>query len=138
GAAATGARAARDRPPRGRRGVDRAPRRRRAGRDRHHPPSTMERRAMDEPDWMHDRGQFASYELDWTKLFAHTGDDDARWLVEPFLAAGRGHALYAPAKVGKSFLALHVAAAIATGRACLYNPAAARCAVVYVDYEMSP
>ena len=43
------------------------------------------------------------------------GADDAEdWLVEPILARGRGHLLYAPAKAGKSLLALYVAACAAT------------------------
>jgi KaiC/GvpD/RAD55 family RecA-like ATPase len=49
------------------------------------------------------------------------------WLVEEVLAMGRGHALYAPAKTGKSLLALWLA----------LQALAAGAVVLYFDYEMS-
>lgn len=97
---------------------------------------------MDEPDWLRDWDSdrdLGRFRIDWERLYTGMGDEpEHRWLVEPFLAAGRAHALYAPAKVGKSLLALHVAAAVATGRGALDQQAGPRRPVVYVDYEMSP
>ncbi len=53
----------------------------------------------------------------------------AEWVFEDVLARGRGHALYAGHKEGKSLFTLYLAASIATGPA--------PCVVVYLDYEMS-
>lgn len=63
--------------------------------------------------------------------------DDQEWLVEPILARTRGHALYAGAKSGKSLMLLEVAAALATGKPVLNQPAQPPIHVLYVDYEMS-
>jgi len=60
-----------------------------------------------------------------------------QWLIEPILALGRSHALYAPAKAGKSLLALEIAAAIASGRPVLDQPAGAPRVVLYADFEMT-
>lgn len=59
------------------------------------------------------------------------------WLAEPLIPLGRGVALYAPAKMGKSLLALDVAAAVATGRPILGGPARDPRTVLYLDYEMT-
>jgi len=68
---------------------------------------------------------------------AYEGDASAEeWLCEPILARGRGHALYAPAKAGKSLFALSIAAAVATGSPFLHMPAGEPLRVLYVDYEM--
>jgi hypothetical protein len=64
-------------------------------------------------------------------------DDLEDYLVAPFLARGRGHALYAPAKAGKSLFGLYVAACAATGRAVLDQPAGTPLRVVYADLEMT-
>lgn len=78
----------------------------------------------------------ATWFIDWTSMWA--GTDDAEWLVEPLLAEGRGHALYAKAKSGKSLLLLEVCAAIATGRAVLGRAATTiRTTVLYLDMEMT-
>lgn len=71
------------------------------------------------------------------ELYADS-DTEADYLVAPLLAAGRGHALFAPAKAGKSLLMLEVAAAVASGRPCLdeTEPREPR-HVVYFDHEMS-
>ena len=53
----------------------------------------------------------------------------AEWVFEDVLARGRGHALYAGHKEGKSLFTLYLAASVATGTA--------PCVVVYLDYEMS-
>ncbi len=55
-----------------------------------------------------------------------TGPD---WLFENVLARGRGHALFAPHKVGKSLFMLWLAVTIATGPLPV--------AVLYLDYEMT-
>jgi hypothetical protein len=66
--------------------------------------------------------------LDWTSFWS---DDptDQNWLYEPILAYGRGHAIYAKKKQGKSLFMLSLAAFLATQRD--------DCVVVYLDYEMT-
>ena len=84
-----------------------------------------------------DSHPLASWQVDFTTLFA--GDhEDEQWLLEPIIAKGRAHALYAGAKVGKSYVMLYLAAALATGRAVLRRPAGTPAHVLYVDYEMTP
>lgn len=61
----------------------------------------------------------------------------ADWLVEPLIPAGRHVVLYAPAKMGKSLLALEVAAAAASGRGVLGQPPQDPIEVVYFDFEMT-
>ncbi len=68
--------------------------------------------------------------VDWSTFFTEDRDEGA-WLYPNVLARGRGHAFVAKAKVGKSLLALHMAASMATRAE---DPAL----VVYLDYEMSP
>ena len=53
----------------------------------------------------------------------------AEWVYPDVLARGRGHALYAAHKLGKSLLMLFIAAKLATGS----EPNV----VIYLDYEMS-
>lgn len=74
--------------------------------------------------------------IDWAEFWANDtqGDD---WLVEPLIARGRAHAMYAGAKTGKSYLILAVCAALATGRAFLDMPAGDPVDVLYMDYEMT-
>jgi hypothetical protein len=66
--------------------------------------------------------------LDWS-TFWEVESNDAEWAYPDVLARGRGHAIYAAHKTGKSLLALFMAAALATGPESLV--------VVYLDYEMS-
>lgn len=74
--------------------------------------------------------------VDWPELWeADTSTHD--WLIEPVLARGRAHVLYAGAKTGKSLLALPIAAAIASGKPVLGNAAQEPQVVLYLDYEMS-
>lgn len=73
--------------------------------------------------------------IDWCELWA--ADPAPEWQVEPLLALGRSHALYAAAKAGKSLLILDVAAAVATGRAVLDRPAGPPLTVLYLDMEMT-
>ena len=55
--------------------------------------------------------------------------DEAEWVYPDVLARGRGHALYAAHKLGKSLFMLYVAAQLATGP----DPVV----VTYFDYEMT-
>jgi hypothetical protein len=59
-------------------------------------------------------------------------------LIEPLFAKGRAHAIYAGAKVGKSFVTLAACAALATGQPFLHKPEGPPQHVLYVDYEMTP
>ena len=75
--------------------------------------------------------------LDWHDVWSQT-PDEVDWLVEPIIERGRLYALYSPPKVGKSLLALEIAAALATGRPVFGNPARDPVRVLYVDLENSP
>ena len=66
--------------------------------------------------------------IEWSTFWGQD-DEIIEWLHEDILARGRGHALYATHKVGKSLLMLYVAAQLATG--------AEPVVVVYLDYEMT-
>ncbi len=66
--------------------------------------------------------------IDWTTFWDHD-HHEAEWVYQDVLARGRGHALYATHKAGKSLLMLFVAAALATGK----EPVV----VAYLDYEMT-
>jgi hypothetical protein len=76
------------------------------------------------------------HEIDWSTFWDSDVDEPERWLLEPVWAAGRGHALYAAAKSGKSYVALYLAVCIAIGRD-LYGRPAERAGVLYVDAEMA-
>jgi hypothetical protein len=65
--------------------------------------------------------------IDWSTFWDRDRPADP-WLLEPILARGRGHAITATAKAGKSLLMLWIAVQLATGP----DPVV----VVYVDYEM--
>ncbi len=75
--------------------------------------------------------------LDWAEAFSADEDTENRWLIEPLIAIGRSHALFAPAKVGKSLLMLAACAALASGRPFLDMPAHDPVPVLYADYEMT-
>jgi hypothetical protein len=78
----------------------------------------------------------AVFYIDWPTFWdTDTQTDD--WLIKPMIARGRGHALYAGAKTGKSWLMLEVAAAAATGRPILHEPPRPPIHVLYIDYEMT-
>lgn len=67
---------------------------------------------------------------------ANIDDDD--FLVEPWIARGRGHALFASAKDGKSYVVLQgVAAACVPGHTSWAEPVKELLTVVYLDYEMT-
>lgn len=68
-----------------------------------------------------------------------TGDfADEQWLIEPVIPKARQTAIYAPGKLGKSLVALDVAAAAACGRSVLGHPAREPICVMYLDFEMTP
>ena len=60
------------------------------------------------------------------------------FLISPFIARGRGHALYASAKAGKSYVVLQaVAAACIPNHASWADPVDEMLTIVYLDYEMT-
>jgi hypothetical protein len=77
------------------------------------------------------------YLINW-QTFWTTDHTETEWLLEPLFAKGRAHAIYAGAKVGKSFVTLAACAALATGQPFLNQPAGPPRNVLYVDYEMTP
>lgn len=83
-----------------------------------------------------DELELLAHFVSWPELWeADSSTHD--WLIEPILARGRAHVLYAGAKTGKSLLALPIAAAIASGRSVLGNQLQEAQTVLYLDYEMS-
>ena len=65
-------------------------------------------------------------------------DDDAQWLIEPIIPAGKSAALYAAGKTGKSLLVLDLVTAAASGRPILGGPPLETpIHVLYVDQEMT-
>lgn len=72
--------------------------------------------------------------VDWATLWADEREGP-EWVIKPLIAVGQSAAVYSPAKVGKSLLALEAAAAKATGRPVLGNPAGDPIHVLYVDHE---
>ena len=91
---------------------------------------------LDTPTTAVDPDPLATWYVDWTQLWS-TENQQGEWLLEPILARGRAHALYAGAKSGKSLLLLELAAALATGKAVLNQPQREPIEVLYVDYEMT-
>jgi hypothetical protein len=75
--------------------------------------------------------------VDWHRLWSDEGGPQTDWLAEPILPTGRQAAIFSPAKVGKSLLALDVAAARATGRPVLGAGSQEPLSVLYVDHEMT-
>ena len=74
--------------------------------------------------------------VDWAR-FWDSDDPGEEWIAEPLIARGRTTVIFSKAKVGKSLLALDIAAALATGRAVLGQTSKAPVSVVYVDMEMT-
>lgn len=83
--------------------------------------------------WERHKGSLIDWDTFWQ--VDHTPED---WLVEPFLARGRQHSIYAPAKAGKSLFVLDVVARLATGGPCLDQGAGQPRKVLYLDMEMTP
>ena len=75
--------------------------------------------------------------VNWSEFWNqdHTSED---WIAYPLIARGRQTALFAVAKVGKSYLALACTAALATGKPIFGRPAQPPVHVLYLDYEMTP
>jgi hypothetical protein len=80
--------------------------------------------ALDAPTW-DDHADDPVF-VDWPTLW--DDDDHTEWLYEPVLALGRGHAIYADAKQGKSLFILWV---------CTQLTARDDTDIVYLDYEMT-
>jgi 5S rRNA maturation endonuclease (ribonuclease M5) len=80
--------------------------------------------------------ELGSSRIDWDDLWA-SDTLASDWLIEPLVARGRAHALYAPPKTGKSLLILEAAAALTTGRPWLDHPGGAARSVLYLDMEMT-
>jgi hypothetical protein len=78
----------------------------------------------------------ASFFIDWT-TFWNRDQSAEDWLVWPLVPVGRGVALYAPAKAGKSLVILSLVAAAATGRKGLDGSPTEPIDVMYLDYEMT-
>lgn len=74
--------------------------------------------------------------LEWSSVWAAETSVE-EWIVRPIVPAHRQVAIYSPAKVGKSLLALDVAASTATGRPTLGRPVGEPRGVVYLDFEMT-
>lgn len=79
----------------------------------------------------------APYILNWAEFWTAEDDDTGdEWVVPLMFARGRGHAVFAGAKTGKSYATLAACAAAATGREWM----GVRCEpirILYLDYEMT-
>lgn len=74
--------------------------------------------------------------IDWAEFWT-VDHSHAEWLVEPIIAAGRSHALFAPGGTGKSLMALWMAARAATGYMGFSSARREPIDVLYLDYEMT-
>jgi hypothetical protein len=74
--------------------------------------------------------------LDWHALWADDAGEE--WILQPLIAARRGVALFSPPKVGKSLLALEIAAGVARGERTLGAVPDRAHHVLYVDHENDP
>jgi hypothetical protein len=74
--------------------------------------------------------------IDWAE-FATRDSGIRRWLVDHFWPVGRALALWAPAKLGKSELALWIALKLATGRDPWNGDPIEPIDIGYFDFEMS-
>lgn len=76
------------------------------------------------------------YLVDWDTVW--DTPSSASWLIEPFIAAGRAHALFAAAKTGKSLFVLHAVAAACLGEPVFGLPMPQEpIKVLYIDCEMT-
>lgn len=80
-----------------------------------------------------------SLEIDFSPDGPFWNDDESadEWLIRDFVGRGRGHALYAGAKTGKSFVALDAIAASCIPGHTAWTMADERITVIYLDYEMT-
>lgn len=74
--------------------------------------------------------------LDWGRFWADEREPET-WAIRPLLPAGRGVALYAPAKAGKSTVALAAVLAAVQGRPTFGQWEQQPSRILYLDYEMS-
>jgi hypothetical protein len=74
--------------------------------------------------------------IDWAEFWSRDPATED-WLIWPLVPAGRGVALFAPAKAGKSLVILALAAGGATGRRGLDGVKRDPISVLYLDYEMT-
>lgn len=74
--------------------------------------------------------------VDWDRFWTSDKGEE-EWIAYPLIPANRSVALYAPAKAGKSTIALAIVAAVATGRRILGDVVNARRHILYLDYEMT-
>jgi hypothetical protein len=79
---------------------------------------------------------FDLHPIDWPSFWANDGPK-ADWLAEPILPAGRQVAIFSGAKVGKSLLALDIAAGLASGTSVLGHSPTDPIDVAYFDMEMT-
>lgn len=99
-----------------------------------HTTATSEAKGSQLDAWTRHQSSLIQWDTLWTA--DHTADD---WLLEPFIAAGRQHSIYAPAKAGKSLFVLDQVARLVTGAEVLDQPATTDPpAVLYLDMEMTP
>jgi hypothetical protein len=74
--------------------------------------------------------------INWSTFW--TRDRTAQdWMIEPVVVRKRAHALFAPAKEGKSLVSIEMAAALASGNAVYLHEASGPLNVAYLDYEMT-
>lgn len=74
--------------------------------------------------------------IDWATFWdIDLTEDD--WLIEPLIARARGHALFAKAKDGKSYIVLQAVAGACSGRRNWAVTPAEPVTVLYFDYEMT-
>lgn len=72
--------------------------------------------------------------VDWGRLWEV--EETEQWLLQPLLAVGAQTVLYSPPKMGKSLLALEVAACLSRGTGFLLGqPLDRPMSVVYIDHE---
>ena len=95
--------------------------------------SNSEKTAADNPD----TPRLAQYLVDWST--AWNADTSAEWLIEPFIARGRAHTLYAGAKTGKSLVTLYAVAAATLGESPFGLAIGPEhpIKVLYIDMEMT-
>lgn len=89
---------------------------------------------IDETAEEHNRARNLFPELDWDAIW-NDQLEEVDWHIEPVLERGRLVSLYSAPGVGKSLIGIEWAAALATGRAVLGQPARPPEDVLYVDLE---
>ena len=98
--------------------------------------TTQAEQEDDEPPGADDDTELLGMLVNWGDFWSvdHNASD---WLLEPVVAAGRSHAIFAPGGTGKSLLSLWMAVQAATGKAGLSTAPQRPINVLYLDYEMT-